>query len=394
MSLGKKECKYCENEYSENKEHVFPYGLGGENIYVDFVCNNCNNLFSRLEGELYQKSIISLMRSAEGIEGYKPTKSKPSPLKASLCLILDKENGIIYEGGQFQEFQIYLRPQVIDIEGKYYAEGSSNKDIEKLARQFHKWKKTSLRAINGSKIQKGYVKEYFECEMEGGEFEIKSIKGSLKVKSEIRIDVLPKSNNLHDILTARLFLDDRDPKNNRLRIRAQSVKQAIEFLKGFLDFTSVKRTLNCYPQKNLDDSIITIGLNWDESKLERALAKIGLNCLMHYFPESRNSDKINSLLEFVFSGTSQMKGQLINRNTIIDSNPKTHNLLFFQSKTNFSIRISLFNGSFTFVISIPELELIKEGTYRRLVVDYKNRINKFEDQSEFINSFSPRDKMY
>jgi 5-methylcytosine-specific restriction endonuclease McrA len=48
-------CKYCGVKYDKNTEHVFPFGLGGEDTYANFVCTVCNNEFSGLERELYQK---------------------------------------------------------------------------------------------------------------------------------------------------------------------------------------------------------------------------------------------------------------------------------------------------------------------------------------------------
>jgi hypothetical protein len=52
MSL--KTCIYCENVYEKDTEHVFPHGLGGQKLFINCVCADCNRYFSGLERELYQ----------------------------------------------------------------------------------------------------------------------------------------------------------------------------------------------------------------------------------------------------------------------------------------------------------------------------------------------------
>lgn len=357
---------------------------------MNFVCRNCNNKFSNLETELYQKSIIAIERSVEGIEGYKPNKAKPAPLKASLLLVPDEIEDIVYEGGQFHKFQVYLRPQIIEVNGLFYLEGNLNEDINSFIRLILKWRKSSSNAVLGAKIQRGLVNEYFQFSKDDEEYRTKVIHETIKVRNEVRIDLLQKSHDLYESLSPRLFLDDRDVKNKRLRVRARNVEEAKDFLEKFLGFTSVKREFDSFPKKNLNNSTISVGLNWDEAKLERALAKIGLNCLMHYFPESKSNDAIKPILEYVRFGKPGIKAALDKRNNLIDTNPGTHNLFFYQMPKLFSIRISLFDGKFVFHILIPNLILFPIAEYKRLVVDYQRRANGLENQAEFLTSFDPK----
>ncbi|CAL2093263.1 hypothetical protein T190611E02C_50115 [Tenacibaculum sp. 190524A05c] len=102
-----KKCFYCSNTYSKDTEHVFPDGLGGEKLYMPCVCEKCNNDFSKLEGELYQKGIPALMRSVEGVTKQKK-QNKPTYFKAPILLTLDEENKIVYEVNQNNEFKISL----------------------------------------------------------------------------------------------------------------------------------------------------------------------------------------------------------------------------------------------------------------------------------------------
>jgi len=118
-------CFYCKNSYTGNEEHVFPNGLGGQKLYIDCVCQQCNNYFSKLEGELYQKSPIALIRSTEGVESYTKRSAAPAPFKAPILLIQDEVFGIIYEVGQYHPMKTFIRTQIIFFEGQYYLEGRS-----------------------------------------------------------------------------------------------------------------------------------------------------------------------------------------------------------------------------------------------------------------------------
>jgi hypothetical protein len=86
-------CIYCNNEYLKNTDHVFHSGLGGENIFIDCVCLNCNNKFSNLEGHLMQKSPIGMIRVFEGV---KLESKKTLAFKAPVLIDLDEETEIVY----------------------------------------------------------------------------------------------------------------------------------------------------------------------------------------------------------------------------------------------------------------------------------------------------------
>lgn len=104
-------CIYCKIQYCKNTEHVFPLGLGGEDIMIDCVCDKCNNEFSKLERELYQKSPVALIRSNKGVIGNK-SRNTASAFKAPLLLCQDDVTGVAYEVGQSEKMQVYLRPQI------------------------------------------------------------------------------------------------------------------------------------------------------------------------------------------------------------------------------------------------------------------------------------------
>ncbi|SDH52113.1 HNH endonuclease [Mucilaginibacter gossypii] len=143
LNISKK-CIYCGNTYTgKDGEHVFPFGLGGQNLYMDCVCEKCNNAFSALELELYQKSFVGLVRSVEGVEGYNPNKRNPAPFKAPVLLIFDEKNNVVFEVGQQVRMQVFIRPQLFKLNKKFYVEADNVESQRLFADTFVKWKKDS-----------------------------------------------------------------------------------------------------------------------------------------------------------------------------------------------------------------------------------------------------------
>src|SRR5688572_28277704 len=87
-----KKCRYCQNGYIEDgREHVFPKGMGGQDIFMDNVCGACNKKFSDYERALMRDSPIAFMRSVEGVEGYKRSNIPSGAFLAPILLTFDEE---------------------------------------------------------------------------------------------------------------------------------------------------------------------------------------------------------------------------------------------------------------------------------------------------------------
>jgi len=377
-----KQCFYCEKTYKKNTEHVFPDGLGGQQIFMSCVCLKCNNEFSMLERELYQKGIAALMRSIEGISN-KKKQNKPNYFKAPTLLTLDEENKIVYEVNQNNEFEISLKPQIIEIDSKLYLEGSINKDIEKFINKIKKWTTNSLTMIYSLSNEHSKETSYVQFQIKTNEIISEKIKTSEKVKASL---IFQKSGNnkLSKFLKPRIFLDN----NDSLRIRANSIQESIDFIKKLLIFIPKNIKLNSYNEVINDNGIILVGHYFDPLKNEQAMVKIILNCLIHYFPNSKSNSSLEKIKTFIKHGESTLKRSLEKKSNIIDSNDKTHNLFFYQYEKNVSIRLSLFNGQICYSIIIEDLQILPNMDYKRLIIDYKNRINRMESKNEFFNSFN------
>ena len=211
-----KKCRYCGKAYQKDTEHVFPYGLGGEDIRMNCVCENCNNKFSGLERELYQKSPLAFTRSIEGITCYESRKGRPSPFKAPLLLIFDEVEKIAYEVGQYRGLKLSLRPQIISIADSFYIEGDSEDDLKELKEKFNLWKTQSLKmTFSFYRGNKNSIK-YVEFAKDNNYSFSRVIEGKVKIeKTDIIVSFFSKTHKLYAFLSPRVYIDDE----KQLRVR-------------------------------------------------------------------------------------------------------------------------------------------------------------------------------
>jgi hypothetical protein len=194
-------CMYCDKNYVKNTEHVFPEGLGGQKIYMNCVCHECNNKFSSLEGELYEKSPLAFIRNVEGIGEMGESKKKESLFKAPVLLAFDEITGIAYEAGQSSRLKVFVRPQIILIDTQFYAEGNTTEGLAVLVSAWNTWKKQNLRLVVKQHQGELRVLKVLEFLNDPPHFSVKSVDQLVKTTdSEIRIDSLDESHVLYSRL--------------------------------------------------------------------------------------------------------------------------------------------------------------------------------------------------
>ncbi|CAL2093273.1 hypothetical protein T190611E02C_50117 [Tenacibaculum sp. 190524A05c] len=181
----------------------------------------------------------------------------------------------------------------------------------------------------------------------------------------------------------RIVLDNK----NDLRIRAKSIEEAINFTKHFLIFTSKPVKLKSFSKEINDNGFIYVGHNFDSLKNEQAMVKIMLNCLVYYFSNSKNNTSLENVKNFVKNGNTELKRSIEQRDEIIDSKEKSHNIFFQQYQNNVRVRLSLFNGQLCYSIIIENLMILPNMNYNRLIIDFVKRINKLESKNDFLTSF-------
>lgn len=377
---SKKTCFYCKEQYLNDSEHAFPDGLGGEKIYLNCVCQNCNNQFSSLERELYQKGMIALMRSVEGVSSYKQ-KNEKKFFKAFALLALDEKNEIVYEVNQNDKFLISLKSQILNIGREFYFEGSDQSDMDRFIKIFTAWRIESRKlVIPPTKNSKGSVAQF---EINGKGILISEQELNINEKKAIVLELF-QDHDLTKFLKPRIYFDH----NKSLKLRATSKQQAMDFLEDLLIYTLKPVSLRSFSKELNANRTVYIIQNFDGLKSERALVKIAINCLLYYFPELQNETSLEQARLFVKEGSGNANRSLVPKSNLIDSKEKCHNIFFYQLADSLSIRISLFNGQFCYQIIIPKLKMFEYGNYARLTINYVNRKNHLENRNDFLESFN------
>jgi len=112
-------CAYCNGCGPFNDEHVFPAGLGGNDrafLLKNIVCMNCNTgIFSKFEGVLMRKSLVSLGRIAYQPHG---RTKRDAPVFEPVENGLVSDDGDLLEAGYKKGFNVAIHPQIIIYEDK------------------------------------------------------------------------------------------------------------------------------------------------------------------------------------------------------------------------------------------------------------------------------------
>lgn len=366
-------CAYCEKNEASSSEHVFPHGLGGAKTFLDCVCEECNTAFSKLETELMQNAPTSIMRSVEGIKGYSKSFHK-TPLKNAIVLIEDEKTGIPFECGQKFQFEPFLRSQIILIDGEFYIESGDDREYKYFTKRTSDWMRDVLVAVTGRDDYGIFHGVRFDTV---GAIVDRQTKID-KLKNEIRIETLSPTHAQFEKYVPRLFLDD----SKSLILRVRSKEEALEFLTLILKNKGNK--LYSFSPTLTDE--VSVNQNFDPAKTDRALVKIGLNCLMYYYPETSFSEALGPLKSFVLRG-GQIKTETLSGGlkSIDESFKEFHTVGFFQQPKGILIRIGLFGGSFSFSFGVLGLSIMKNEMFTLMKVDYQNRRNEFLKFEEVLN---------
>lgn len=373
-------CTYCLENQAGKTEHVFPKGLGGEDIFMDCVCAICNNKFSDIERELLQNSFIGFVRTAEGIEGYSKNKKYPASLKNHALFIFDEENKIVYEAFSYQGLKSGFKAQIIQINGKLYIEGPDEEDIKLLIDAFAKWAKNNLIMITNKGTNfKGVKFSFQKNEILYEEISIN------KAKHEIFNHLIDSNSRFKEFIEPRLFFGN----DGQLLVRSKSHEDAYRFIIQLLELKNrpdVK--LYGYPRVSTQNNATTINVseNFQMDKFKRAITKIMLNCLIHYYPKITYHPLLCSVKKFILGANENIQLNFTNAaiNLIDNNGRKTHYVLFFQQENNLLIRMNLF-GTFISTLQINDLKLFStKGCDGILEIDYKKKKQIFSPYIQYI----------
>jgi hypothetical protein len=379
MSLGEKKCRYCQHTYSgEGREHVFPKGMGGPDIYMDNVCGDCNQKFSSYERALMRDSPVAFMRSVEGIEGYGHTDK--GAFLAPILLTFDESKNVVYEVGQRHPFTNFIRPQILLVQEAFYIEGDTRDNTENFNRKFIHWR-NKVRYIVIKDVDK---LQWVELVDNGVTYKAVVKQVIEKSKEAVKIDLLHDTDIYFVHLSPRLYLSDL----GELRVRARSNEEAIEFLIKLMNHTRKAVPLSSLKKDTFTNPVIYVGQKFNGIQFSQGLVKIGINCLMYYYPTFRDDDAFNECISFVMTGKGAVEIKGEEKSPIKDSVEGTHNIFFQQMTFGMNIRISFFNGAGgALSFNVVGLMMMNPGDFNRLVIDYNSHTAEFQNRTQFLTSF-------
>ena len=372
-------CVYCKTNPASSSEHVFPKGLGGQALYMDCVCNKCNSEFSIYERELIQKSPVGIMRSVAGLEGKNPNKNRPAPLKGANLFFFDEDSKVVYEMGQHHKFYPYVRPQLIEIEKELYLELPSEDDFKSMNTAITKWMHNGAFLVKLPKTDRGFSTLKFIKYEEGYITEEMFIHST---KRSAIFHLINSEDEFYNFMTPRLFLDD----DNDLHMRARSKEEAVAFIQKLLVAIDQQKTFNSYHHNFPEQPVINVQMNFDGMMLERALVKIGLNCLMHYYPSTKENKLLDEAKSFVKHNTSFQNRFLDRRTYWIDNLKDSHSILFVQQKEGLLIRINLFEGDFIFSFYLKDIIVQAPPSTSGIDINYIEKTQEFKDINALVYS--------
>jgi hypothetical protein len=250
-------CLYCRISFwGGGREHVFPKGLGGQDIFLDSVCPDCNKKFSKYETALMRDSPISLIRSVEGLEGYGGSRT-PSPFRAPILLSFDPNHKVVYEVGQHYPLDNFVRPQIILVEDVFYIEGDTQERLQLLVKTLNIWRRDSrltvIKEYNGPKSSLRWI-EFLDKQTHYGWQEVNA---PTTKKGAMKLSVLSDKSELFPFLDPRCFLDDDD----ELWVRARSIDGAIAFVARLMHHTRAPTPMSSFPKGDFSHPVIYVGQN-------------------------------------------------------------------------------------------------------------------------------------
>src|SRR6218665_887841 len=385
-------CVYCEVNQAGNTEHVFPKGLGGEGCYMNCVCKDCNNNFSKIKLQLFRNSPVGLMRSAEGVKGRWDNKTRPAPLKHPTPYF-DEENKIVYEVEVYNGFNIHIRPQIIKVGDSICAAAISQEEFENLKTNFKNWKNENLIMVTKFHQKEGKKSyEAVEFSLIENKYVDKKIESSKKLtgKEVTHYSLTENDDKFKEYFQPRIYLDDSESEKDKLKlklnVKSRNLEEGIQFVIDLLNSCNQEgATLETIQKNHANPEIfVSMKMKFGEAAAQRALVKIGLNALMHYYPETQYNSLLKPAKDFVLKGT-RIGFVFDTRSSIADTRQDTHLVFFHQSENGLYIRMRLFGGHFNCQFLIEGLQLpLKQGEFSVLEVDFKKEKQKHCTQQEFI----------
>lgn len=364
-----KTCFYCLNQYIErDNEHVFPEGLGGQRTMMDCVCGDCNKLFSPFENELISKSFIAFMRVAETPSG--DSANKGVVMTEARSLRIDSDLKVALEVLVQSQLREKLVAQIVLKDNLLHIRYEDQPDFDKLLTSILDWKLNNLtftQKVNGDIVCWLATKD-----QQHQTVVIDPIQDAKK--GFIGLIIIKDDDKANEFLFPRIFRDSQ----GRLKIRARSQAEAFELIRHLVWWDGKTRPVIETVVEGVHE--ISVLHSHNGVMFNRALVKIAINSLLACYPSAKQErQKLLSAVTFVLENAGEVPFVVTHAKNDLDHVEKTHNLFFYNYNSETRIRISLYNGAFQIVFLLPRLTALDEAGSGRLLIDYVNKKNTFQD---------------
>jgi len=390
-------CVYCNASDDFTVEHIFSAGLGGSDddyVLTDSVCGRCNNLFSKLEAELMRKSPVALSRIIMQDFG---RADKPPRLQAKDTYLYDSDAGLVLEAKMLPKMGAELVPQIIIDRPVVHATADDIVALKKLCNKL----RVMLSANEIYTVEKmleggGASYKISKISKKDGEFlsvgtniEAKAPKNALWLVrpgvDEVSVD--GKEYKLHP----RFFLHDGES----VSYKSADLSDVFLNLTAVAEFLVGEAGLLGYEDKCINQPMIKLGLSFDVGMSERALAKIGLNLMIHLKgAEYVRHDSFANIKSSILTGFPEIPmGKMHEHEQLslfLGIPPKGHHVMFLTSlevgeeRSAIVFVLQLYGVStYCFFLSYgaPSPRWVLPNYY---LVDYQQHKVKREDSLDYI----------
>lgn len=288
MTTHTKRCIYCDSEGPFTDEHVFPAGMGGNDrsyILKDTVCGKCNSSFSKFETTLMRRSVVALARIFLQPSGRR--KGEAPEIDTLETQVIDGRGRAIES--DHSGSQIETLAQLIFIEDKISTTAKDTKNLEDflktLSALFLENELLIIKKLNQQKPWKFEVST-FKATNNNYIFDTKEVMPK-PPKNGIWLSYGGSLDNNKETIPPRIFRRKKGEiilKTHDSTLIGKILGSAKRMLPEIIEnsenptFAQINNPLVCITAESWSDDC------------NRAIAKIGLNLLIHHIGKESASN--------------------------------------------------------------------------------------------------------
>ncbi len=340
----KRKCIYCleenELETQKNREHIFPKTYGGQRrLELGIVCDTCNNKFSAFESDFAKESLLTIPK-----QFYHPLskKNKQGKISFKLQLIEVVEQNKYYLG-YIQEGVTHFCPQI------------------------------SLR----KNMEHSFV--YFSNFIKNLDFIIHTKINKIQFVKHIKIKEKEPIIGIYNNRVVAYYNHEKD-KENLIKFKSILSQKRQEIIELY-DPNKVSKTQNQF--------IVHQEYSFNLDSTDRAVCKIALNTIAHYFGDKIFDPCFDELRNYIKTGNISYKPVALLEKAAYNGMFAN---LFYESKNNhFALvgslplheresiiaLVSFYDDSFAFAVRLKQGTKfnidISELPMRLLVINYQRK---------------------